>query len=295
MVLTSVSCSRHNEFKIAQSNDIQNLVQKIDSISLAYVSSSGGEDISCQRIKSPNDGNSDSKKRHDKNNIIKQDMLGFGIGVLTGIPEGVIMGTVICPGIGSATGAAVDALTSGLAFAVVSSAMAVSGEKDIPNNAVRRRQGKRYSIKKCEDTPLFSEDIFGGNIGLYHNLIIQEMWQDFIEKPSSEYAINYTLDYLEINGICKYNNRVDIQNILGEKYILLENDNELHNVNADYKRIIDKYTDTFMNISSNDEHDYTQSVMKIISQFGLAEEDVLLLNGMLSTYYYSSVLWEEDL
>ena len=47
-------------------------------------------------------------------------------------------------------------------------------------------------------------------------------------------------------------------------------------------------------IDEDERFDYTESIMSEISLSELMDEDICLLNGTISTFYYSSLLWNMD-
>lgn len=285
-----VSCSnRMEEQVIGDSRNIQSLLQNIDSINLHFLREYNiTNEYTFPRRTMIWD---DNPEPVNGISVVEADGIGFASGLLFGTLEGVLIGTVICPGFGSVAGAVADGLTAGIAVGLVSS---ISVARDIYVTSTQNTESY-WEFADCVNygsDVLFNDDIKGANIGWYHNVIIQEMWDNSIDNYTVDFLMEYVSMYFENNGICEFESRENFYQSLTDNWSYRSDYFDM--MNPDYQQIIEEYLATMWQLSESDRFSYTETIMEKIAGYGLPDEDVYLLNGTISTSYYSSLLWNMD-
>ena len=307
LALFSFSCSEKTLNSPTASLRSSDLVDIIDSISTLYLE--GDEDVSTpiQQSRKAETEENTSLKNQDTESIVTADAIGFCAGALFGAETGMVVGSVL--GVpGSVAGSVLDALASGLTTAAICSIVAASDSTEKVNNCYPKEEWIT-----SQNNILFDKKIVGGNLGWYHNALIQHL----LKEPIKEIDILSLLDRSfqspeEIPGISVMNflkyakNKSTGKNVkifefkdrklfcecLYKKWnVLSANDMMSFKMNHDYQLIIANYFESVAKIDSPKKLAYTQSVMREISEFGLKDEDAYLINGTISTYYYSLILW----
>lgn len=286
LALFSFSCSEKTLNSPTASLRSSDLVDIIDSISTLYLE--GDEDVSTpiQQSRKAETEENTSLKNQDTESIVTADAIGFCAGALFGAETGMVVGSVL--GVpGSVAGSVLDALASGLTTAAICSIVAASDSTEKVNNCYPKEEWIT-----SQNNILFDKKIVGGNLGWYHNALIQHL----LKEPIKEIDILSLLDrstlFLETNKIFEFKDRKLFCECLYKKWnVLSANDMMSFKMNHDYQLIIANYFESVAKIDSPKKLAYTQSVMREISEFGLKDEDVYLINGTISTYYYSLILW----
>lgn len=246
------------------------------------------------------DGDSgDGSGTPNENVVFRNDAIGFATGFTFAGCEGALVGTVLAPGIGTVTGAIADKLIVGLSTGLVASVVAARVENEEAalekdNNGESNDWVKDFS---CEF--LFPEDMLGANIGYYHNWLISNLWMetgDDIHGVETEYILTTTIRLLEENEIVQFN---DVSSFNLEASLICANFQNFSEVSfadvlGEYCEVIYLYLTEFYAVSSEYRQQFTSDFMDVIAGYGLSDEITLLLNGTISTYYYSSVLWNTD-
>lgn len=302
LLMVCVSCSTSIDNVGGSSLRYSMLVQKVDSINNAYIGKVVATPIMYADSNNPNDDTSLKKK--DDNSVFVADAVGFGTAMITTGAETVItgagIGSFVFPGAGTLGGAlagTVDATIAGLAWGALASAVAAyDNNTDSTKNAGDVYWEKPDWIIYNEDV-FFDEDIIGANIGWCHNDVIQGIWQDIssdemLDAMDYNSLLDYITLYMEDRGLFTFEDRRAFNDALS--VIWTNNYNYRDFIDPSYNQIIDGYFATITELDKEEWFSYTQSIMEEINGFGLPDADVLFLNGTISTFYYSSVLWNMD-
>lgn len=284
-----VSCSDTTKDFSIQSSKLEELSNSIDSINKIFLSGDNIESVSSENKEMCSLNVRKVPGKIDYYNVIKSDAIGFGTGVLFGTCEGILIGTAIFPGVGSAWGAVADGICAGMAFGIVSSVVAVQ------NYCIARYpHDDLYHMKdwiSYNDNMLFDKSIIGGNIGWCHNYVIQKTWGTYIEGLSAEKCFYVTLESLEKNDICKFINQDKCSTYFYNNWCKTYKEGLFYS-SPYYEKIIADYIKTVEQLEGLKRFDYSSDVMKKITESGLMKEEIYLLNGTISTFYYSSLLWD---
>lgn len=309
LLMVCVSCSTAIDSNVEctanQTIDYGVLLHKIDSINAVYLGNHNKVTTPIMYASTPGSSSDDntSLKKKDDNSVLIADATGFVTGtVFSGGLELILVGALagsFIPGAGTAAGAvggAVDIVLSGVAWGALFSADAANGNnKDSTQNGTNRHWDLSDWIIYNEDF-IFNEDIIGGNVGWCHNDIIQGIWQQYssdeiLDAINNNHFLDYITSYMEYRDICTFVDKEAFCNAITEE---LTGCCYRDVIDPYYNQIIDGYFETITELDREEWFAYTQSVMEEINGFGLPEDDTYRLNGTLSTFYYSSILWNMD-
>ena len=287
-----VSCSSKKDMQIVEVVDIHILLQKVDSINAYFVKEHNISGNQCVLLKSPLE--SDSIQQANAQNVFVADAIGFWSGAVLGAGTGLVIGTIICPGAGSLAGASLDFISGGLANAVVCSIVTAKH-----NNWVALQEDEPQwdcgEWINYANNMLFEDEILGSNIGWYHNDIIQNIWSNSLYASSYEDMSDYMVAYMENNHFFEFEDRELFISFVQQQFLFMSNEPQNYILQdfdtMEYQQIVEGYMATIVQIEEEARYDYTHSIMEEISQFGLDDENTFMLNGTISTYYYSTQLW----
>lgn len=295
VVLVSFSCAEQNPKQLIGCERANALSYKIDSINTWYLQECYNSTISPSVYSSSEEQEKDDTeelKKKDDTSVFLADAVGFASGSFLGAETGAILGTVVCPGMGTLAGGVGDAIATGVTVAMVCSILAADrNNKDSTKNSEIYWEYEDWIYQN--DAVVFDESIIASNVGWLHNAIITSLGINR-EEIDIEILLDYSSNYLESNSICEFYDRVQFcANIRDQWSCLNEN---LYNSDffANYYPIFEDYVMVFEQIEEDYRFSYTESIMIEISESGLLEEDMYRLNGMISTFYYSSLLWNMD-
>lgn len=255
------------------------------------------------------------KESKSKADISDADFDGFCSGAGVGGLAGGAVGTIVTGGgsvIGTAIGTLIGMVTGGIIGAVAKSVIAVQKQEEqqmeqgedegvwrslIPQNKDIYAIDLRDPISFYEDRDcLFNEQIIGSNMGFVHNYIISVLYRN-----NGYRLFQWSPDVLVDSIIYTYANILDSKDLYLED-ILIISDEIINNVLIDdITHKDDEYISYFIesyqaliseNVCFEKRRDYTEEYMDIIQQEIGDEEYVFLINGAISTYFYSYDLWQ---
>ena len=241
--------------------------------------------------------------------IAQQDMDGFAKGFETfGSIGGAIgaiasiwapLGIIACGGIGTLAGG----IPGGIAYAVVWSKNIAQQLRENPNSGTQIFWSDRYSLNIYEpiydysqSIRLFDDDIKYANIGYLHNYAITTInnTHSSLFDVSPTDIVNHVFENVFEASV---GNEVAYQQLYDYSYAHIESDYENFNSSStamDYDECIGIYFDNLYRISETAWYSYTNDFMEIVDEeLRYSDEDrLMLINGCLSTFYYSKCLWK---
>lgn len=281
---------------------IQNVLQQhIERISIEYIER---QDVVLYTANLPTDddkqGDDTKEMKKQDDNVATMDGIGFMVGVMADGEMGIVLGGIIGSAPGAAIGAVVDKMIAGLAIGLVMSVQTAKKQNnDSTANATEFLWNVDDWVNREDEGCVFDTIIKGGNLGYLHNWLIREMWENtdvaaVIENDelSDEWLAAYLAD--NIDRIPKY----DI--FLYDSYRFYHTILQIRNTAINvwdcplYEAVLNTYLSTIRRLDREDKFEYTQDIMYAISESSLYDEHILALNGAISTYYYSMLLWNMD-
>lgn len=287
-LLLCTSCSDNMDMQSVEKSNISMLMHRVDSINSYYIKVYGTSNVQSVVRKSTLDTDT-TQQQANHQEIFRADAVGFYVGAVLGAEEGYVIGTFIYPGMGTIFGAVAEAISAGISLGALCSIWTARNNNCI---ALQNAEPSLNMEEWIHSDPniLFEDELVGGNVGWYHNDIIRAIWSNSLYNSSSEELLENIAVYLEDNHIVEYEDRELFISVLHEQWSMMP-DNFYNNENIEYQLIVEGYMETMAQIDEDARFAYTHSMMEEISQFGLEEVDTYLLNGTISTYYYSSQLW----
>ncbi len=136
---------------------------------------------------------------------------------------------------------------------------------------------------------LFDEQIYGAEMGYYHNCVITSLF-DNNGKDMFDWSIEEIQDSTieQVLDLLIAENPDVARDVLHECLRIVEEDG----VDAPENPYVERYLFSVQELESPDKKSYTEDFMRIIQQEIVDEQEVLLINGSISTYFYSSCLWK---
>lgn len=269
--------------------------QRLSSLKYKYgdITINGKKTI--RRVKTENDDEENpNHTREEKVQIAKEDMEGFAIGGGLGLGFGAAVGSVV-PGIGNGFGALCGGLIGGIVYAVVWSIDAANELQGDGTCSITRlyyidSSNPIYSFSQPME--LFDSSIECSNVGWMHNYIISSLHndgQDSLLTLSHEEIIDYIFT-TALSPIIGYEN--EYYALYEEIQDNIDNDYSTFNI-SDYDATIQLYFEDLHYISERFWHEYTEDFMQIVDDelSGYDDTRVMVINGCLSTFYYSRCLW----
>lgn len=255
----------------------------------------------CTSGSDPVDGTSGGEQSENQGNneVFECDALGFAVGFTFAGNEGALVGTILSPGVGTIAGAIMDKLMVGIVTGMVAS-LTAANNANLEASLEQSNEGDMdYWIHDFSDSFLFSEDVLGANVGYYHNWLISNLWIEHgnnIRSMETDDILMYAVDLLERGEIVQFN---DAPMFNAEVSSLCDGFQDFEgisfmNIPEENRDVIFLYLTELTTILPNNRQQFTSDFMDVIAGYGLSEENTILLNGMISTYYYSSLLWNID-
>lgn len=242
-----------------------------------------------------------------KGMIAQEDMDGFakgfetfgGIGGAIGAIASIWapLGSIVCGGIGTLAGG----IPGGIAYAVVWSKNIAQQLRENPNSGTQIFWSDRYSLNIYEpiydysqSTILFDDDIKYANIGYLHNYAITSLnsTHSLFDVSPSDIVSHVFENMFEAST----GNELAYQQLYDVIYENIESDYENFNSSStamDYDECIGIYFDNLYRISETAWYSYTRDFMEIVDEElrYIDEDRLMLVNGSISTFYYSKCLW----
>lgn len=238
--------------------------------------------------------------------IAKEDMTGYaigaGVGGLIGGAAGGAGGWLLgnAPGavLGGALGTLFGAVVSAIPYSLVWSIAAIQMSIDEPLEP----EDLVYSIDY--DNPIrdfstgsvfFDSNISYANVGYLHNYVISEMYNSrcslFTMSQPDIVAYLFENVFEATSG-----HEDEYAQLYDRIYTNIESDYaDAHgsNVLQEYDEYIDMYFDCLDRISECAWFNFTEDYMRIVDEElnGNDEERLMLINGSISTFFYSKSLW----
>ena len=233
-------------------------------------------------------------KKEEKLEVAKEDMEGFAIGGGIGIALGGIIGSVGGVPL-AAIGAGAGALIGGIPYAVVWSIVAAKEKKENPNenissldDIIKIRHDFSMIDYRCKE-PLFSENIIGANVGFLHNYILSSLYhrnKDTFWDWSNEQIIDSTFVVL-----AEYYNSIQISDLSH----LISNDLYYSNEYIPLHNYVELYFEYLNDVSESNWINFSEDFMNVINTQLSDENEIMLINGSISTFIYSYHLWNFNL
>ena len=288
-------------------NSLDSLLLRLYQLSNAYHGDNScvmlcGDGTSIQGDESPteestsSEGDNQTESRDENREIFLMDMQFFAFGTVVSLVEIVVIGTILWPGVGTAVGVVADMLVTSLTLAAIASVLSAKEANFIALQGQVEGEDSSDWICCLSDDFLFSEDVLGANIGYYHNWLISNVWLDYgseIHNVSTEDIINHMVSSMEIYELAHFYDIDAFRSEISTIYANIQSNQGMNIVDLVeyYHEVILFYLSEIVTIPREERQLYTSDFMGIIATSRLSDENILFLNGMISTYYYSSVLW----
>ena len=291
---------------IKKNGDTQSRIEyRLDSLDAAYTSKGASIKKHKPAENTPEEkkDTEELKKKQDNAEIAEKDKDGFNDGAAVGGMFGAAIGSVATV-IGTGWGTIIGGALGGIGGAVVSSIIEAAKKEDNQKNISAEEIGlyiklekdiyavdlrSPISIYKPDFNLFFDEQIIGANVGLYHNCIISSLYEnngkdmfDWSPEAIRDSTIKYVMDLVDAED------PQSVYNLLVESTQALGEVEDASTMNP----YIDRYMSYSRELMQNEVKAYTEEFMEIVQQELSDEQEVLQINGTISTYYYSCCLWE---
>ena len=224
-------------------------------------------------------------------------LIGFGIGALIGIYTG--PGVFICAERGYTYGG----IIGGVCYGAYKSIMYAQMLRENPNSGTQIFWSDKYLLNINEpiydysqSTTFFDDDIKYANIGYLHNYAITTInnTHSSLFDVSPTDIVNHVFENV---FEASEGNELAYQQLYDVIYENIESDYENYNSSStamEDDECIGIYFDNLYRISETAWYSYTRDFMKIVDEeLRYNDEDrLMLINGCLSTFYYSKCLWK---
>ena len=282
------------------------LILRVSSLKSKYTENSDQIGKVVNRIrKSEGEGENNNSRtsREEKIRIAKEDMEGFAIGGGVWGAFGGAVGTIINPGIGSAVGLLAGGAAGGIAYAVVWSINAANRPEEGGNgNNGGCEIWRLYSvdtnnpINNFSSELLFDNTIRYANTGWLHNYVLATLYDedpDIFFNLSTEQIVDGMFSSALSPEIGCENDFWGLYNYIHGR---IEYDYESAYADFDIcgsDTIFQLYLDGLESIQETQWLSYTEDFMQIVdAELGdYDDQRTLLINGSLSTFMYSRMLW----
>lgn len=296
-LICACNSNEPNEQNLTREQIEQRMFERLSALKQKYQHQTFPDNNSEKHLLKTSNENSEFSS-DEKCRIAKADAWGAIEGAAMGASIGGAVGTVV-PSIGNGAGAIGGGVSLAAVYAVRRSKEEADAIREEHNNNAMAFDDiyKLNTLHPINDftfaNHLFNDGIRFANIGFMHNYIISsiynEVHEDFFDMSDEDLAANIFEDYftpLSAHEQEYYNlfNHVTMDFNLG-----LANAFTLSNSDT----IIQFYFEELADIPENSWCEYTEDFMQIVDQnLGELDEDrVLLINGCLSTFFYSKCLW----
>ena len=257
-------------------------------------------------IKRAKQGETDEFTKAERARIAEADAAGLLAGMGAGATTGAAIGTAAGPAGVAAAGAAgaVAGAVGGAALFSALKAEEIRGEheENAEENALAYNDIYMLDIDNpvndfTMSDPFFDWSIRGANMGWAHNFLISAMYNEykdeFFEMSTEQKVVHMFEEYIYPNNDAEYYCWKDA-------YIYT-----LDNCEYEYNRwkenpsdfatdeVILLFNEELKCVSDEYWFDYAQDYMRIVDQElgGWADDRVLIINGYISTFFYSYCLW----
>ncbi len=291
---------------VSNSLSQKHLELRLDSLSATYKSNSVPV-VAYTPAKEDSEENKDTeelKKKQDAAEIAEKDMEGFRDGAAVGGMFGAAVGTLAGGSVGAAWGTIGGGALGGIGGAVIASVIEAIKQESSQINISSEEIG--HQIKSEKDiytvdlrSPIlmygldsewyFDNEIIGANVGYYHNYIISTLY-----KNNGKKMFDWPNEEIRDSTIEHIMNLVTSDKPEYVYEILLEStksfgEAEKSTTTTPY---INKYIECISDLNQTKAKVYTEEFMHIVQEEMEDKQEIMQINGAISTYFYSSRLWK---
>lgn len=297
-VITLCACTISNEINnksLSKEQTETELYQHLLALKQKYVTKNQQAERVIRYAQASDDELTDTEKLR----VAKADSEGFAVGFAVGAVTGGAVGTLVTPGVGTAIGTLSGGAAIGAAYAAIWSANEANTIRDERKEIMVLDDLYRLNTDNpindlSNSSIIFDDSICGANIGFIHNAIILSLYfqdQDVFFSLSNEEIAYYVFeDYFRPYAGYEdeyYDMYMQVCNGIENDYHL--NDDNVFVYPDD---IIEFYFEELQSIPSGSWTSYTEDFMRIVDQeLEDDNERIFLVNGTISTFIYSSFLW----